>query len=134
MHASSFASLDISYPSPQWMLPSQSYSPYTRCPSGVALITRGGRVFCGSYTENAAHNPGLAPMQAAIAGAVIGGLGDYMEVRRVAPAAMLIKACKTAWAKVGPPCLKARLAKWMCMVGNACGWHGQGIRGRDCWE
>jgi hypothetical protein len=46
----------------------------------VALIARGGRVFHGGYTENAAHNPGLAPFQAAVAGAIIGGLGPYDEV------------------------------------------------------
>ncbi|KIY93496.1 cytidine deaminase [Monoraphidium neglectum] len=61
----------------------RSYSPYTRCPSGVALIARGGRVFHGGYTENAAHNPGLAPFQAAVAGAIIGGLGPYDEIEEV---------------------------------------------------
>lgn len=57
-----------------------AYAPYTRCPSGVALVTSDGRVFAGSYAENAAHNPGLAPAQAAVVGAIVGGLGGYEEV------------------------------------------------------
>ncbi|GBF94426.1 cytidine deaminase [Raphidocelis subcapitata] len=61
----------------------RSYSPYTRCPSGVALVARGGRVYSGGYSENAAHNPGLAPLQAAVAGAVIGGLAGYKEIEEV---------------------------------------------------
>ncbi|KAI8466838.1 MAG: cytidine and deoxycytidylate deaminase zinc-binding region-domain-containing protein [Monoraphidium minutum] len=61
----------------------RSYSPYTRCPAGVALVARGGRVFSGGYTENAAHNPGLAPLQAAVVGAIIGGLGPYSEIEEV---------------------------------------------------
>lgn len=57
-----------------------SYSPYTRCPSGVALVAAGGRVFAGGYVENAAHNPGLAPAQAAVVSAVVGAVGGYEEV------------------------------------------------------
>ena len=45
-----------------------SYSPYTRSPSGVALSTSSGRVFAGSYIENAAFNPSLPPLEAALAG------------------------------------------------------------------
>jgi hypothetical protein len=60
----------------------------------VALIARGGRVFAGNYTENAAHNPGLAPMQAAVAGAIIGGLGGYDEVG--AGVCMMVFAWKVA--------------------------------------
>jgi hypothetical protein len=44
-------------------------------------------VFSGGYTENAAHNPGLAPLQAAFAGAIIGGLCSYEEARAEGPAA-----------------------------------------------
>lgn len=45
-----------------------SYSPYTRSPSGVALSTSSGRIFAGSYIENAAFNPSLPPLEAALAG------------------------------------------------------------------
>src|ERR1700722_13052477 len=42
----------------------QAYAPYSRSPSGVALLTANGRVFAGSYIENAAFNPSLPPLQA----------------------------------------------------------------------
>jgi cytidine deaminase len=34
----------------------------------VALLTSNGRIFAGSYIENAAFNPSLPPLQAALAG------------------------------------------------------------------
>jgi cytidine deaminase len=42
--------------------------PYSRSLSGVALLTSNGRIFAGSYIENAAFNPSLPPLQAALAG------------------------------------------------------------------
>ncbi len=45
-----------------------AYAPYTRSASGVALATSNGRVFAGSYIENAAFNPSLPPLEAALAG------------------------------------------------------------------
>ncbi|KAF8066324.1 CDA1 [Scenedesmus sp. PABB004] len=61
-----------------------SYAPYTRCPSGVALVTRGGAVAAGGYVESAAHNPGLPPLQAAVAAGIItGALGSYAEIQEV---------------------------------------------------
>jgi cytidine deaminase len=47
---------------------SQAYAPYSRSLSGVAFLTSGGRMFAGSYIENAAFNPSLPPLQAALAG------------------------------------------------------------------
>jgi len=47
---------------------SQAYAPYSRSLSGVALLTSNGRIFAGSYIENAAFNPSLPPLQAALAG------------------------------------------------------------------
>ncbi len=44
------------------------HSPYSRSPSGVALLTSSGRVFSGSYIENAAFNPSLPPLETALAG------------------------------------------------------------------
>lgn len=59
----------------------QSYSPYTHCPSGVAIINRNGQVAAGGYIESAAHNPGLPPLQSAIAAAIIQGkLESYQAV------------------------------------------------------
>lgn len=61
----------------------QSFTPYTRCPAGVALVTRSGDVFSGSYAECAAYNPGLPPFQAAIVDAVIHHLPCYDQVKEV---------------------------------------------------
>lgn len=61
----------------------RSYAPYTRCPSGAAIVTRGGGIFTGSYVENAAYNPGLHPLQAAVVAAIIGGIGGYDEIEQV---------------------------------------------------
>ena len=46
----------------------QAYSPYSRSLSGAAVQTSNGRIFAGSYIENAAFNPSLPPLQAALAG------------------------------------------------------------------
>lgn len=48
-----------------------SYSPYTCCPSGIAIQTSDGTTFTGSYMENAAYNPSLSPLQAALVSLVI---------------------------------------------------------------
>ena len=50
-----------------------SYSPYSRCPAGVAIVTADGDVYSGGYVESAAFNPSLPPLQTAIIDAVIGG-------------------------------------------------------------
>jgi len=50
-----------------------SYAPYTKCPSGAAVVLADGRVFSGSYVECAAYNPSLPPLQAALSAAVIDG-------------------------------------------------------------
>lgn len=60
-----------------------SYAPYTRCPSGIAIATRKGEVYTGSYMESAAYNPGLPALQAAIVAFICGGGGDYDEIETV---------------------------------------------------
>ena len=57
-----------------------SYSPYTRCPAAVALFSHKG-IHLGGIVENAAHNPTLQPLQAALINARIDGLTDYSDVR-----------------------------------------------------
>ncbi len=47
---------------------SQAYAPYSKSPSGVAILTSNEVMFGGSYIENAAFNPSLPPLQAALAG------------------------------------------------------------------
>jgi len=43
----------------------RSYSPYSGCPAGVALRIGDG-IYAGSLLENAAYNPTLSPLQAAL--------------------------------------------------------------------
>lgn len=45
---------------------SRSYSPYTQAYSGVALRLKNRAIVAGSYVENAAYNPSLPPILAAI--------------------------------------------------------------------
>jgi cytidine deaminase len=67
-------------PEPECCALPQSYCPYTRLPSGVALATASGAVYGGRYVESAAYNPSLPPLQSALAAAVIGGLPEYRQV------------------------------------------------------
>ena len=68
----------------------ESYSPYTRCPAGLAIITDNG-VYCGGIVENAAHNPTLQPLQAAFINARFQGLTEYNTVRSPLSVASLEK-------------------------------------------
>jgi len=45
---------------------SRSYSPYTASYSGAAFRLKDGKILAGSYVENAAYNPSLPPIIAAI--------------------------------------------------------------------
>jgi cytidine deaminase len=45
-----------------------AYAPYSNSPSGVAIRSRRGNVYRGSYIENAAFNPSLSPLQVALVG------------------------------------------------------------------
>jgi cytidine deaminase len=51
-----------------------SYAPYTGSHAGVAVRARGGDVHAGRLAENAAHNPGISPMEAAMAMAGLAGV------------------------------------------------------------
>ena len=44
----------------------RSYAPYSQSYSGVALLTTSNQIVTGSYAENAAFNPSLSPLQAAL--------------------------------------------------------------------
>lgn len=46
----------------------QSYAPYSGGYAGASLLTANGTIVQGRYAENAAFNPGLGPLQAAVAG------------------------------------------------------------------
>jgi len=43
-----------------------SYAPYSKGYAGVALLTENNQIFAGPYAENAAFNPSLSPLQAAL--------------------------------------------------------------------
>lgn len=49
----------------------RSYAPYTTSPSGCAIEMANGTVVSGSYLENAAFNPSLAPLQSALVSVVM---------------------------------------------------------------
>lgn len=51
----------------------RSYAPYTKAYCGVALQTRDGKVFSGSYLESVAFNPSMGAIQAALVGLVMSG-------------------------------------------------------------
>nr|DAD44648.1 TPA_asm: hypothetical protein HUJ06_002878 [Nelumbo nucifera] len=53
----------------------KSYTPYSGCPSGVALMDTEQKVYKGSYVESAAYNPSLEPVQAVLVAYVVAG-GD----------------------------------------------------------
>ncbi|QHM94204.1 cytidine deaminase [Kosakonia sacchari] len=59
----------------------KSHSPYTTSPSGVAILCRDGRIFSGSYAENAAFNPTLPPLQGALNLLSLSGF-DYADIQR----------------------------------------------------
>lgn len=67
-----------------------SHAPYSRCPSGVALVDVEGKIYKGSYMESAAYNPSLPPVQAAIVAYVASGGGGGYE--RIAGAVLVEKA------------------------------------------
>lgn len=59
----------------------KSHTPYSNAPSGVALQCRDGRIFSGSYAENAAFNPTLPPLQGALNLLSLNGY-DYPDIQR----------------------------------------------------
>ncbi|KNC09945.1 cytidine deaminase [Klebsiella sp. RIT-PI-d] len=59
----------------------RSHAPYSNAPSGVALECRDGRVFAGSYAENAAFNPSLPPLQGALNLLSLNGY-EYADIQR----------------------------------------------------
>ncbi|HET7436137.1 MAG TPA: cytidine deaminase [Thermoanaerobaculia bacterium] len=57
-----------------------SYSPYARSYAGVALQTRDGAIFTGALAENAAFNPSMSPLEAAVVNLVIRGGKSYDDI------------------------------------------------------
>lgn len=72
----------------------RSHAPYTQAWSGVALQAADGAIFAGSYAENAAFNPSLPPLQAALNLLSLAG-HDVLNIQRAilaeAPEAKVIQ-------------------------------------------
>jgi cytidine deaminase len=60
----------------------KSYAPYTKANSGVAIGVLSGRIYKGSYIENAAYNPSLPPLQTALVPLIFAG-ESYLEISDV---------------------------------------------------
>jgi cytidine deaminase len=58
----------------------RSYAPYTSSFAGVALKTKDGNLFTGSVAENAAFNPSMSPLEAAVVNLVITGGQSYADI------------------------------------------------------
>ena len=56
-----------------------SYAPYSKSYAGVALRTHDGATVTGAYAENAAFNPSLSPLQAALSQLNLGG-GRWADI------------------------------------------------------
>jgi cytidine deaminase len=59
-----------------------AYAPYTNSPSGIAIRSRRGSVYHGSYIENAAFNPSLPPLQVALVGMAMAN-EDFSDIAEV---------------------------------------------------
>ena len=80
------ASACRTYPCGQGLHPCvhHSYTPYTRCPAGMALLTKDGSIFNGGAIESCAYNPTINPLQAACITLAAKGKGPFSEVCLVA--------------------------------------------------
>ncbi len=58
----------------------RSYAPYSASYAGVALKTSDGSIVTGSVAENAAFNPSMSPLEAAIVNLVIGAGRKYSDI------------------------------------------------------
>ncbi len=57
-----------------------SYAPYTFDYAGIALKTRDGGIYTGSVAEDAAFNPSMSPLEAAVVSLVISGGKSYGDI------------------------------------------------------
>lgn len=59
-----------------------SHAPYSGSKSGIAIQTKDGSIYSGSYLENVAFNPSLSPLQSALVALVI-GMQEYSNISHV---------------------------------------------------
>ena len=57
-----------------------SYAPYSHSYAGVALKTSDGGIYAGGVAENAAFNPSMSPLEAAIVALTINGGKTYSDI------------------------------------------------------
>jgi cytidine deaminase len=57
-----------------------SYAPYSASYAGVALKTSDGSIYTGGVAENAAFNPSMSPLEAAIVTLTINGRKKYSDI------------------------------------------------------
>jgi cytidine deaminase len=57
-----------------------SYAPYSNSYAGVALKTADGAIYTGGAAENAAFNPSMSPLEAAIVTLTINGRKKYSDI------------------------------------------------------
>lgn len=80
-----------------------SYAPYSKAYAGVALRTNGGEIVAAPYAENAAFNPSLSPLEAALSQLNMrGGVwSDIAEAVLVQADAMHTSATRTVLGAIG---------------------------------
>ena len=90
-----------------------SYAPYSKSYAGVALRTNDGRLFSGPYAENAAFNPSLSPLQAALSQLNLAGgaWDDIGEVVLVAVDTLHDSATRTVLGAIGSAPLRVLRAR-----------------------
>lgn len=82
-----------------------SYSPYSRFKVGAALLTKSGKVFCGTNVENASYGLALCAERTAIFGAVTAGEKAFAKLAVVCACAdgcLPCGACRQVIAEFAP--------------------------------
>jgi cytidine deaminase len=74
-----------------------SYAPYSGSYAGVALKTRDGSIYTGSVAENAAYNPSMSPLEAAVVALTINGGKTYSDITD----AVLVEATASKASQIG---------------------------------
>jgi cytidine deaminase len=82
----------------------RSWAPYSKAYAGVALRTADGFIASGAYAENAAFNPSLSPLQAALSNLNLAGhaFDSITEAVLVQTSRMHSSATETVLAAVAP--------------------------------
>jgi cytidine deaminase len=69
-----------------------SYAPYSKGYSGIALLTTYGTIYTGRYAENVAFNPSMSPIQSALSQLNLGS-NLYRDIQRVVLVERLDSEC-----------------------------------------